>query len=146
MRFAWILDSDVGGEERIMRGAVSLLVSADERLRSVMSIPAGYLDPRLRQGMVDNCTSERDSARRLISGTGTRLVRSGDGKKIARLELDAPKVRVRVQLEITDLMGKLLPDSPSWYNVSSSVTHSHFWGLRDAVSSQGSEPLALARS
>ncbi len=143
VRFAWILDSDVGSEERIMRGAVALLVSADERLRGVMSIPANF-DPRLRQMMIDHSTSERESARTLITGTGIRLVPSGDGKKIARLELDTPKVRVPVQLDITDLMTKLLPDSPSWYNISSSITHSHFRGLRDAVTSAGGEPLAMA--
>lgn len=144
VRFAWILDPDVGSEERIIRGAVALLLSADERLRGVMSIPAAYLDPRLRQIMIDNCTSERDSARQLIRDAGIRLVRSNDGRKITRLELDAPRVRVPVRLDITDLMGKLLPDSPAWYNISSSVTHSYFWGLRDAIISQGSEPLALA--
>jgi hypothetical protein len=144
VRFAWILDSDIGSDERIMRGAVALLVSADERLRGVMSIPAANFDARLRQMMIDSCTSERESAWALISGTGIRLVRSGDGKKIARLELDTPKVRVPVKLDITDLMTKLLPDSPSWYNISSSITHSHFWGLRDAVTSAGGEPLAMA--
>jgi hypothetical protein len=144
VRFAWILDSDIGSEERIMRGAVALLVSADERLRGVMTIPAPHFDLRLRQKLIDICTSERDSARALITGAGIRLVRSGDGKKVARLELDAPKVRVPVKLDVTGLMANLLPDSPSWYNISSSVTHSYFWGLRDAVTSAGGEPLALA--
>jgi hypothetical protein len=143
VRFAWILDPDAGSEERIMRGAVALLVSVDERLRGVTSIPAAQFDPRLRQAFIDVCTSERDSTRQLISAAGIRLAQSDDGRKIARLEFDAPKVRVPVKLDITDLMTKLLPDSPSWYNISSSVTHSHFWGLRDAVISAGGEPLAM---
>jgi hypothetical protein len=71
------------------------------------------------------------------------VVKSGDGKKVVRLELNAPKVRVPVKLDVTDMMTKLLLDSPSWYNISSSVAHSHFWGLRDAVISAGDEPLAL---
>jgi uncharacterized protein HemX len=33
VRFAWLLDTDVSSEERVMRGAVALLVSADERLK-----------------------------------------------------------------------------------------------------------------
>jgi hypothetical protein len=28
------------------------------------------------------------------------------------------------------LMAELLPDSPSWYNVGSSVTYGIYWGLR----------------
>jgi hypothetical protein len=73
-RFAWILAPDVGSEERIMRGAAGLLVSADERLRGVMSIPATHFDPRLREAMIANCNSERDATRELISGSGIRLV------------------------------------------------------------------------
>jgi hypothetical protein len=143
VRFAWIVDSEVGSEERIIRGAVALLVSADERLRGVMRIPTGHFDPRLRQMMIDNCTAERESARALITGAGVILVRSGDGKRVTRLELKAPKVRVPVQLDVTELMAKLLPDSPSWYNISSSIAHSHFWGLRDAVFSTGGEALEM---
>jgi len=40
-------------------------------------------------------------------------------------------------------MSELLPDSPSWYNLSSGITHSYFWMLRDAVASAGGEPLAM---
>lgn len=142
-RFAWILDPDIGSEERIMRGAAALLASADERLRSVMRVPAMQFSPRMRQTMIDNCNAERDSTRALISGAGVTLVRSGDGKKVTRLDLKAPKVRVPVNLDVTELMANVLPDSPSWYNISSSVTHSYFWGLRDAVSSAAGEPLAM---
>jgi hypothetical protein len=42
-----------------------------------------------------------------------------------------------------DLMAELLPDSPSWYNIGSAVTHSVFWGLRDVVHSRPGEPLDL---
>ncbi len=37
-------------------------------------------------------------------------------------------------------MAVLLPESSTWYNVGSAVAHSHFWGLRDSVSSSGGEP------
>jgi len=143
VRFAWLLDSAIGNEERIMRGAVALLASAEERLRGAMRIPAGQFDPRLRQALIDNCTAERDSAQALITGAGMTVAPSRDGKRPARLELDSPRVSVPVKLDVTELMGALLPESPTWYNISSGVTHSHYWGLRDAVASPGDEPLAL---
>ena len=70
VRLAWLLDSAIGSEERIMRGAVVLLASAEERLRGAMRIPAGRFDPRLRQALIDNCIAEHDSAQALITGAG----------------------------------------------------------------------------
>jgi hypothetical protein len=51
---------------------------------------------------------------------------------------------VPLKINVTGLMAELLPDSPSWYNVGSSVTHSIYWGLRDVDGSRPGEPLALA--
>ncbi len=113
VRFAWILDSGVSSEERIMRGTVALLVSADQRLKGAMRLPPGRYDKCLRQAMIANCTAERDEARQLTTDAGLNLGWSGDRRKVARIELGSPKVTVRVQLEITDLMAELLPDSPT---------------------------------
>jgi hypothetical protein len=66
-----------------------------------------------------------------------------NGKMKARLELKSPKVSVPLKVNVTELMAELLPDSPSWYNIGSSVTHSIYWGLRDVNSSRSGEPLAL---
>jgi hypothetical protein len=129
-----------------MRGAAALLVSADERLQGAKSMPARQFNAALRQAMVTNCTGERDSVRALIEQAGVRPAWSSDGKKVARLELDSPKVSVPVKLDVTQLMGTLLPDSPGWYIPASSVTHSRYWGLRDAIGSAPSEPLALTPS
>jgi hypothetical protein len=38
---------------------------------------------------------------------------------------------------------ELLPDSPSWYNIGSSVTHSVYWGLRAVNHSRPGEALDL---
>lgn len=146
VRFAWILDPDAGCEERIMRGAAALLVSADQRLKGVNSIPARQFNVDLRQAMINNCVGERDSARALIERAGVRLAWSKDRKQVARLELDTPQVAVPVKLDVTQLMTDLLPDSPGWYIPASSITHSLYWGLRDAISSAPGEPLALTPS
>jgi hypothetical protein len=143
VRFAWIIDVEVSCEERVMRGAVSLLVSANERLKGVMAIPDTHFNESLRRKLIDNCQTEVNSAEALITGAGLTLARGRDGKTFARLELDSPKISVPVKLDITKLMGEMLPDSPSWYNVGSSVVHSRFWGLRDAVISAGPDSLEL---
>ena len=41
----------------------------------------------------------------------------------ARLELQSPKAAVPLKINISELMAELLPDSPSWYDIGSSVTH-----------------------
>jgi hypothetical protein len=43
---------------------------------------------------------------------------------------------VPLKINVTELMAKLLPDSPSWYNIGSSVTDSTYWGLRDVDGSR----------
>lgn len=138
VRFAWLIDPDVGCEERIMRGAVSLLVSANERLKGIVATPTtATFNASLRKKLIDNCETEVTAAETLIAEAGMTPVLGRDGKTLARLELDSPKVSVSVKLDITRLMGELLPDTPSWYNIGSSVVHSRFWGLRDAVLSVG---------
>jgi hypothetical protein len=146
VRFAWVLDPGLSSEERIMRGAALLLVSAEERLKGAKDIPAGHLTAAIRQALVKNCTAERDSARALTECAGVKLAWSKDGKTVARLELDSPKVIVPVKLDITRLMAILLTDSPGWYHPGSSVIHSLYWGLRDAIGSAPGEPLALTPS
>jgi hypothetical protein len=60
------------------------------------------------------------------------------------LELDPPQVSVPVKLTITGPMAALLTDSPTWYNISSGVTHSLYWGLRNAVAfHHPGEPVVL---
>jgi hypothetical protein len=46
-------------------------------------------------------------------------------------------------MNVSALIAELLPDSPSWYNIGSSVAHSHYWGLRDVNHSRPGESLAL---
>jgi hypothetical protein len=143
VRFAWVLDPAVSPEERIIRGAVLLLVSAEERLKGAKGIPATHFNADLRQAMITNCTQEWASAKALIERAGVRLALDRRGKEIARLELDSPQVAVPVKLNVTQLMSVLLPDSPGWYTPGSSIVHSRYWGLRDAIGSAPGEPLAL---
>jgi len=53
---------------------------------------------------------------------------------------------VPLKINVSELMAELLPDSPSWYNIGSSVTHSLYWGLRDINHSRPDQPLALTPS
>jgi hypothetical protein len=75
VRFAWILDR-LSAVKRGSCGAVSLLVSAEERLRGAVSLLAREFNSDLRQAMIKNCAGERDSARVLIERAGHRPSRS----------------------------------------------------------------------
>lgn len=142
VRFAWLMDPDIISDKRLLRGAVALHVSAEERSKGVRAVPSDF-DPRAYQQMLQSCNQERDSIRKLISDAGMAFVSSQKGNVRVRLEMQSPKVAVPLKLNITELMAEMLPDSPSWYNVGSSVTHSIYWGLRDVNHSRPGEPLTL---
>lgn len=143
VRFAWLMDPDISSAKRLVRAAVALHVSAEERSKGVRALPAERFDPRIYRQMLDSCSQERDSIRKLIDGAGMAFGSSRKGSAKVRLELQSPKVAVPLKINITELMADLLPDSPSWYNVGSSVTHSIYWGLRDVSHSRPGQSLAL---
>jgi hypothetical protein len=68
---------------------------------------------------------------------------SRKGNVKTRLEMHSPRADVPLKINISELMASLLPDSPSWYNVGSSVSHSFYWGLRDVDQSRPGESLVL---
>jgi hypothetical protein len=143
VRFAWLMDPDISSAKRLVRGAVALYFSAEERSRGVHALPAERFEPRVHQQMLDSCGQERESIRKLIDGAGMTFGSSRKGNAKVRLEMQSPKVAVPLKINITELMAELLPDSPSWYNIGSSVSHSIYWGLRDVDHSRPGEPLAL---
>jgi hypothetical protein len=143
VRFAWLMDPDISSEERIVRGAVALFLSADERYKGVRGLPAERFDQRVYRRMVDSSTAERDDVQELITGAGLTFGYSQNGKKKARLELESVRVSVPLTIRVSELMAALLPDSPSWYNIGSSVTHSWYWGLRDVDGSRPGESMSL---
>jgi hypothetical protein len=146
VRFAWLMDSDISSEERIMRGAAALYYSSDERSKAVRRLPPERFDPRIYQHMLDSCTAERNDIQKLVADAGLTFGHSRDGKTETRLELESPGTSVPLKISVSELMAELLPDSPSWYNVGSSVTHSLYWGLRDVNHSRPGQPLALTPS
>jgi hypothetical protein len=143
VRFAWLMDPDISSAERLARGVAALQYSADERSKGVRALPADRFDPRVYQKMLDSCSQEQDSIRKLIHGAGMAFGFSRKGSEKVRVELLSSKVAAPLKINITELMAEWLPDSPSWYNVGSSVAHSTYWGLRDVNHSRPGEPLAL---
>ena len=143
VRFAWLMDPDASSEQRIMRGAAALQYSAEQRSKGVGSLPPERFDPRIYKHMIDSCAQERHAIRELIAGAGLTFGLARDGKTKVRLELDEPEVSVPLDIKVSDLMRQMLPDSPSWYNIGSSVTHSIYWGLRDVDGSRPGQPPAL---
>ena len=143
VRFAWLMDPDISSAKRLVRGAVALHFSAEERSKGVRALSAERFDPRIYEQMLDSCSQERDSIGKLIDDAGMAFGSSRKGSAKIRLELQSPKVAVPLKINITELMAELLPDSPSWYNIGSGVTHSTYWGLRDVSHSRPGEALAL---
>jgi hypothetical protein len=143
VRFAWLMDPEVSSAERLVRGAAALQYSADERSKGVRALPAERFDPRVYQQMLDSCSQEQDSISKLIDDAGMTFAYSRKGREKVRVELQSPEVAAPLKINITELMAALLPDSPSWYNIGSSVTHSIYWGLRDVSHSRPGQSLAL---
>jgi hypothetical protein len=143
VRFAWLIDPGISSAKRITRGAVALVNSAEERLRGVRRLPAGHFPPGALEKMTENCSAERQTVRALLTGAGITF---GHGKKStaeSKLVIGSENISVPLTISVGDLMAEYLPDSPSWYNVGSAVTHSIFWGLRDVTRSRPGEPLDL---
>ena len=143
VRFAWLMDPDISSEERITRGAVALVNSAEERVKGARRLTAGSFPPGALDKMIKTCASERDTVRALITGAGIAFGHSASGKTETKLVIASANISVPLTIKVGDLMAELLPDSPSWYNIGSAVTHSVFWGLRDVVQSRPREPLDL---
>ena len=143
VRFAWLMDPDISSAKRIVRGAVALYYSADERSKGVRGLPPERFDRRTYQHMLDSCTRNGTPSAELITDAGLTFGYSRDGKHEGPARTESPKVSVPLKINVSELMAELLPDSPSWYNIGSSVTHSLYWGLRDVNHSRPGEPLAL---
>jgi enamine deaminase RidA (YjgF/YER057c/UK114 family) len=143
IRFAWLMDPDVTSATRLLRGAVALHHSAEERSKGVRAIPAGHFAPSDYQQMLGNCSQERDDIRKLPGGAGMTFGSSAKGNTKSRLELQSQKTAIPLKINIIELMAAWLPDSPSWYNIGFAVTHSIYWGLRDITHSRPGQALAL---
>ncbi len=143
IRFAWLMDPGISSEERIMRGAAAPYYSAGERSKGVRRLPPGRFGQRACNHMPGRCTKERDGVQKLITDAGLTFGYSRDGKTETRLGLESSETPVPLKINVSELMAELLPDSPSWYNIGSSVTRSLHWGLRDINHSRPDQPLAL---
>jgi hypothetical protein len=143
VRFAWLMDPEINSEERTVRGAALLYDSADQRLKGAQRLSAQDLGQQVFQGLLDNCTAELNEAEKLIAGAGLTFGYSRDGKRRSRLELASADISVPLQLIVTELMAGLLIESPSWYNIGSSVAHSSYWGLREVSKSRPDGPTEL---
>jgi hypothetical protein len=143
VRHAWLLDPSISYEERVTRSAAMLVANAENRLAGAREIPTHNLGASTVHMLIGNCAAEYDQIRKLIDRAGMDLSLDRAGKRIARVELRSPFVKVPVKLDIGPLMTSLLPDSPGWYRISSGIAHSAAWVLHDAVAGTSGPDLAL---
>lgn len=146
VRFAWLMDPDISSAKRLARGAAALHYSAEQRSKGMQALPAGRFDSGTYRQILDSCIQKRQSVRKLIEDAGMTFGSARKGNAKVRLELQSPRVTVPLKIDITRLTAEMLPESPSWYNIGSAVTHSIYWGLRDINHSRPGEPLHLTPS
>jgi len=96
------MDPRASSEERIVRGAVGLFISAEERCKGVQRLPAGRFDPHHLSQMLASCTAERDEVQALISGAGLTFGYSRNGRTRARLELVSAQVSVPLKINVSE--------------------------------------------
>jgi len=133
VRVAWLLDSAVSYEMRLARSAAGLLASAESRVQGASAIPVKHLGAEQRQSLIAASEEVRDKAIRVIESAGFRRNMNKPGNKVASIELPVAHVKVPIKLDITSLMSELLPESPTWYAISSGVAHSATWALDSAI-------------
>jgi hypothetical protein len=77
VRFAWLMDPDISSAKRLVRGAVALHFSAEERSKGVRALPAENFDAAKYRQMLDSCRQEQESIRKLLDGAGMAFGTSG---------------------------------------------------------------------
>ena len=127
-----------------MCGAAALYYSAGERSKgSPGSRPNASTSAPVTTCPTVAPKNHRNDVQKLITDAGLTFGYSRDGKTETRLELESSQTPVPLKINVSELMAELLPDSPSWYNIGSSVTRSLYGGLRDINHSRPDQPLAL---
>lgn len=111
VRFAWLMDPDISSAKRLVRGAAALHYSAEQRSKGVQALPAERFDPHTYRQMLDSCSQERESVRKLIEDAGMTFGSARKGNAKVRLELRSPSIAIPLKVDITRLMAGLLPDS-----------------------------------
>jgi len=140
VRLAWLLDATVSYEERIARSAAALLESSESRLQGANAIPADWFGQQPRQVLIERSQTARDKVIRIIDSAGLARVLNRPGTKTASIDVPGTATKIAIKLEIGLLMAKLLPDSPTWYTISSGPAHSVTWTLISAIVTDQSNP------
>lgn len=136
VRFSLLLDCSVSYETRVARSAAALYESVMYQLKGASEIPAsGGLPQHVIRQLIDNSTTEMNGISKLIDSAGITRTLDSKGKKVVKLEMPTAGVSVPIGVQVGPLMAKLLPESPTWYNISSGTAHGATWVLRDAVMS-----------
>lgn len=91
-----------------------------------------------RLQLINECEAAVTKLEDILDSAGINRALDQRGKATTHLELaTGPKIPMRFETGPT--MMKLLPQSPSWYTISSATAHSATWMLRQAVPEAGPE-------
>jgi hypothetical protein len=132
VRHAWLLDPSVSYEQRITRYAAVTYYGAANKLKGAKQ---GLVrtPQQVRDSLIDKASAELDQVGALIDQAGMAPELDRRGRDVARIKLRGSDVSTPIKFETGPLMEELLGESPSWYLLSSGVTHSAPWVLHSAV-------------
>ena len=133
VKHAWLLDPSVSYEERITRYAAAAYYGAENRLKGARQSLVREATQQVREFLINKCSADFDQLRALINQAGMDLGLDRRGRNVARIELRGSDVRVPIEFKTGPHMEELLAESPGWYLLSSSVSHSTPWVLDSAV-------------
>jgi hypothetical protein len=143
VRFAWLMDR--GPAVRNGSSAARWASSSAPRnaIRAYADSPPSASTPASSGRCSPVAPQKRDEVQALVSDAGLAFGYSQNGRARARLELESAQVSVPLKINVSELMAEMLPDSPSWYNIGSSVSHSLTGACETSTAPRPGDPLAL---
>ncbi len=115
-------------EDRVLRSAAAMIASAEEELRAVADF-AGW-NVELHKSADASARRRHTEVMALVGTAGIEVTASKGGRSVSvRWPVAGPGVSV--SMNVTDVLGALLPTRPGAYRVGSGAAHSQPWVLDD---------------
>jgi hypothetical protein len=139
-RLVWVMDPDVGSAKRLVRGAVALYDSGEQRSKGVHALPRNLLGPGIYEQMLASCSREREDIRKLIASAGMTFGASRKGNTNARLEMQSSKVSVVTASTALTISSQGTLSKNFWTSQSIAQSYFRHRSRHTATASSGERP------